>query len=111
MPERKIPGKGNAHTKLLTFQNAVELIMVLPGHVAKEIRMQFSSIIQRYLAGDHTLNSEIQVNAASSSPVARMARESLGIVSDEDMLPHPNKLPCPPWISMSSSLALLCASK
>jgi hypothetical protein len=60
--------------------------MVLPGKLAKEIRAQFASIIQRYLAGDHTLISEIQANAASSSPVAQMARESLGIVSDEDML-------------------------
>ncbi len=52
-----MPGKGNAHTKLLTFQNAIELIMALPGHDAKEIRVQFSSIILRYLAGDRTLIS------------------------------------------------------
>jgi hypothetical protein len=86
MSERKMPGKGNAHTKVLTFQNAIELIMALPGHDAKEIRVQFSRIINRYLAGDHTLISEIQANAASDSPVAQMARKSLGIATEEDLL-------------------------
>ena len=67
-----MPGRGNAHTKLLTFQNAIELVMVLPGQITKETRAQFASIIQRYLAGDHTLISEIQANAVSSSPVAKI---------------------------------------
>ena len=84
MSER--PSDNGGHpTKLLTFQNALELVMVLPGRIAKETRTQFAGIIQRYLAGDHTLISEVQANAASSSPVARMARASLGIHTDEDM--------------------------
>jgi hypothetical protein len=83
--DRKMPGKGNAHTKLLTFSHAIELVMVLPGQVAKETRVQFRKIIERYLAGDHTLISEIQANAASASPVSQMARESLGIATDEDL--------------------------
>ena len=29
--ERKTPGKGNSKTKLISFQDAIELIMVLPG--------------------------------------------------------------------------------
>lgn len=70
----------------MTFDDSIQLIMVLPGRVAKETRAQFAAIINRYLAGDHTLISEIQANAASSSPVAQMARESLGIVTDEDLL-------------------------
>lgn len=82
---RKMPGRGNAHTKLLTFSHAIELVMVLPGQVAKETRTQFANIIRRYLAGDHSLISEIQGNAASASPVAQMARESLGITTDEDL--------------------------
>ncbi len=69
----------------VTFAHATELVMVLPGKLAKEIRAQFASIIQRYLAGDHTLISEIQANAASASPVSQMARESLGISTEEDL--------------------------
>ena len=72
--DRKMPGRGNTHTKLLTFQNALELVMVLPGRIAKETRTQFANIIRRYLAGDHSLISEIQANAASALPVAQMAR-------------------------------------
>jgi hypothetical protein len=35
--------------KLLSFQHAIELVMVLPGRVAKETRTQFSNIIRRYV--------------------------------------------------------------
>lgn len=59
--------------------------MVLPGRVAKETRTQFANIIKRYLAGDHSLITEIQANAQSSLPIAQMARESMNIVSDEEM--------------------------
>lgn len=38
-----------------------------------------------WFAGDHTLISEIQANAASASPVAQMARESLGIFTEDDL--------------------------
>jgi hypothetical protein len=83
--DRKMPGKGNGHTKLVSFQNAIELVMVLPGRVAKETRTQFADIIKRYLAGDHSLITEIEANAQSSSPIAQMARESLSIVTEEDL--------------------------
>ena len=73
--ERKIPGKGL--TKLVTFANAIELIMVLPGAIAKETRVQFANIIRRYMAGDSSLHEEINQNAQSTSPIAQMARESL----------------------------------
>ncbi len=63
----------------------MELIQVLPGRVAKETRTQFADIIKRYLAGDHSLITEIQVNAQYSSPIAQMARKSMSIVSDEEL--------------------------
>jgi hypothetical protein len=53
--------------------------------VAKVTRAQLADIIRRYLAGDHSLVQEIQGNAKSASPIAQMARESLGIMTDEDM--------------------------
>ncbi len=61
----------------MTFQDAIELIMVLPGKVAKETRAQFANIIRRYMAGDETLVDEIRSNAESHAPVAQLARESL----------------------------------
>ena len=74
--ERKMPGKGNHRTKLVTFQDAIELIMVLPGKIAKEFRLKFVDIIKRYLAGDHSLIQEIQDNAMSDAPIQQMAREA-----------------------------------
>ena len=69
--------RGGYATKLLSFQHAIELVMVLPGKVAKETRTQFANIIRRYMAGDATLVPEIQANAQSASPVAEMARATL----------------------------------
>ena len=60
--KRKMPGKGNAHTKLVSFQDAIELIMVLPGKVAKATRKQFVDIIVRYLDGDESMCQEIKNN-------------------------------------------------
>jgi hypothetical protein len=82
--ERKMPGKGNGHTKLVSFENAIELIMVLPGKVAKETRAKFASIIRRYLAGDHSLIVEIKANAESDSPIAKLARGEAPITEDPD---------------------------
>lgn len=75
--ERKLPGKGNAHTKLISFKDALELVMVLPGKVAKETRTQFANIIQRYMAGDEALVNEVHANAQSDAPIQQMARASL----------------------------------
>jgi hypothetical protein len=72
-------------SRLVTFEHATELVMVLPGKVAKETRTQFANIINRYIAGDHSLIKEIQANAESASPVAQMARKSLGIATEEDL--------------------------
>ena len=88
---RSLPGKGNVCTKLVTFQDYIELVMVLPGKVAKETCTQFAGIIQRYMAGDKSLMAEIQSNAESSTPLAELARGSLD-ESTEYQLTHKRKL-------------------
>ena len=59
--ERSTGGFGNGRTKLVTFNDALELIMVLPGKMAKEMRVKFADIIKRYLAGDASLVKENHV--------------------------------------------------
>jgi hypothetical protein len=76
--ERQLSNRGGHKTKLLTMDDAILLIMVLPGETAKEIRHQFATIIRRYMAGDQQLVKEINTNASSNSPIAQMARASLG---------------------------------
>jgi hypothetical protein len=91
MSERSLPGKGNGRTKLVTFQDALELIMVLPGKIAKESRVQFADIIKRYLAGDESLVQEIRANAESDSVISKLARESLD-ADNTERLAHKRKL-------------------
>ena len=59
--------------------------MVLPGRVAREIRVLFADIIKRYLAGDHSLITEIQANAVSSMPIAQITQESMNVEDDEEL--------------------------
>jgi hypothetical protein len=69
--------RGGGKTKLLTFQHAIELVMVLPGKMAKETRTKFADVITRYMAGDQSLVGEIEANAESTSPIAQMARDAV----------------------------------
>lgn len=84
LTERKMPGKGNANTKLISFKHAIELIMVLPGKIAKETRAQFADVIHRYMAGDASLGKEIQANAESAAPIHELARSTLA--DEEDLV-------------------------
>ena len=84
LSERNIGGSGCSKTKLVSFKDALELIMVLPGNVAKETRVQFKEIITRYMAGDKSLHAEVDANAASDSPIAQMARASMAAPSEDE---------------------------
>lgn len=86
--ERRVCKHGGRPTKLIGFQDAIELIMVLPGKAAKLHRVQFAEIIKRYLAGDQSMVVEIQANAESHEPIAEIARRSLltdNVDEDADM--------------------------
>ena len=49
-------------TKLIKFEDAVELVMVLPGKMAKAYRQKFAEVIVRYLDGDLSMCTEIARN-------------------------------------------------
>jgi hypothetical protein len=86
LSERNTGGSGNSKTKLVSFEHAIELVMVLPGKIAKETRTMFANILKRYLAGDQSLILEVNANAVSNSPIAQMARDSLGIEKDDPVM-------------------------
>jgi hypothetical protein len=75
--ERQLSKHGGHKTKLVSLRNAMQLVMVLPGKMAKETRAQFAGVIERYIAGDMSLHEEIEANAGSSNGMARLARKSL----------------------------------
>ena len=83
---RKMPGTGNAKTKFISFGDAIELIMVLPGRIAKQIRVKFADVIVRYLDGDRSMCTEIEENHAMGKQESyfKLAKEVLTSVYDEN---------------------------
>ena len=63
--------------RLLSFDDALELLMVMPGRTAKEIRRKACKILRRFFAGDETLVDEIRANAASDAPINVLARQAM----------------------------------
>ena len=74
---KSMPGKGNGNALLVTFEHAIELMMVLPGKMAKEFRIKACDVLKRYIAGDASLHAEVEANAASSSHINVLAREAI----------------------------------
>lgn len=73
----QFPGQGQRPTPVAALQEALQIMMVLPGEKAKTYRKEAAEILTRFLAGDATLHEEIQANAASAAPINVVARESL----------------------------------
>jgi Meiotically up-regulated gene 113 len=59
-----LKANGGLKTKLVTFAHALELVMVLPGPLAKKFRVAICDILKRYFEGDESLFDEIQYNKA-----------------------------------------------
>ena len=76
-------GHRASEIKLITFNNALDLLLALPGRAAKKIRGISASIIVRYLAGDKSLVRELNQNANSTASINQMAQEALGITVED----------------------------
>ena len=76
---RSMPGKGNARTRLLRFEDAIEFIMVLPGKMSKLFRKKMADVIARYLDGDLSLINDIVENQKMGkvNSYQKFAQESL----------------------------------
>lgn len=59
---KQLSTRGGPPTKLLTFEDAIEFVMVLPGKNACQLRKGFRGIIVRYLDGDRSMSYEIKAN-------------------------------------------------
>jgi hypothetical protein len=59
---RQMKRQGGHETKFVSFENAIELIMVLPGKRAKLVKKGFTDIIVRYINGDRSMCHEINEN-------------------------------------------------
>ena len=86
----QFPGQGNKTETVITFKGALKLAMLVSGENAAKHRTAMVNILSRYYAGDDSLTDEIEANAASASPVAEMARNSL---AGEGAVENPRKRP------------------
>jgi chromosome segregation ATPase len=84
----QFPGQGNKPELVINFKGCLKLAMLVSGENAARHRSAMVNILSRYYAGDGSLTDEIEANAASSSPVAEMARNAL---AGEGGLENPRK--------------------
>lgn len=75
--EMKLAENHGHKTKLVTFDHALELVMVLPGDTAKAFRVQACDILKRHFAGDSSLHAEIEANAVSIAPINALAQANM----------------------------------
>ena len=74
---RDFPGAGNKGVCLVAIDDAIELIMVLPGNTAKEMRGNFANVLHRYyeeLTGDSM--------SASNTSMAPLVGVSFPVAAD-----------------------------
>lgn len=74
LSERNTGGKGNSNTKLINLKEALQLVMVLPGEMAKTVRVQISEIMTDFFKGEESIVDQVRANAASNSPICQLAR-------------------------------------
>jgi hypothetical protein len=76
MSERRLSKSGGLPTKLISFKHAIELVMVLPGETAKEVRSKFADIIRLYIAENM---DDYDNNSGSTIPMSFLARASMDL--------------------------------
>jgi AraC-like DNA-binding protein len=74
LSERNTGGKGNFRTQLVNLKDAMQLIMVLPGEMAKTVRVQIGEVMTDYFKGSESLVEQIRANAVSNAPICQLAR-------------------------------------
>jgi hypothetical protein len=67
------------HAYVITFKECFELLQYLPRHAVKGIYKAIHKQFARLRAGDQTLHTEIDAQAANNGPEAMMARSSIGL--------------------------------
>jgi len=77
--------------RYVTLRDAITLIMVLPGSIAKEIRSQFAAIIERYIEIEHDATSGANTIHLKTDPAEdpdsrrkRLKREDLELIRIEE---------------------------
>ena len=73
----KFRGAGQRDTPVAGIRMILEIIMNLPGIIAREYRKKFSDILVRVFGGDETLFAEIEAYGSSSSGISQLFQRSV----------------------------------
>ena len=73
----KFPGPGQRETPCMDIRGLQRLIALLGGKIGAEYRRLAETTLTRLIAGDESMISEIETNAASDAPIQTLAREAL----------------------------------
>ena len=66
----KFPGQGQRETPVTDARGIIEIIMLLPGRKAAQVRQKSADVIVRYLGGDPSLVPEIMRNRGMQEELA-----------------------------------------
>ena len=66
----KFPGRGQRETPVANIRGAIELVLLLPGRHAAQVRRQAASLLVRYWGGDIALVDEICRNRGMQEELA-----------------------------------------
>jgi hypothetical protein len=73
----QFPGQGQRDTPCMDIRGLQRLISLLGGKIGAEYRALAETTLTRLVAGDESMISEIEDNAASDAPIHVLAREAL----------------------------------
>lgn len=64
-------------TRLVSMQDALQLVMVLPGRTSHFLRMQFAHVIQRFLSGERSLLKEVSAVTFGNREMSKAFEEAM----------------------------------
>jgi hypothetical protein len=77
LKKHQFSGPGQKPNYVLSASEAIELLMVLPGKVAKQFRRECAKLITRVFGGDDSVKQLLHENAMSDAPLQTWCRQEV----------------------------------
>ena len=71
----RFPGRGQRNTPIADVRGVVEIIMLLPGHIAARVRRQAAELPYKWLGGDTAIIDEVCALRGLQEELAAQAPE------------------------------------
>jgi hypothetical protein len=70
----QFPGRSQREQYVLCASEAIQLLMMLPGKVAREFRLESANLLTKVFAGDPDIHRLLEENSLSDGPLQQMCR-------------------------------------